>query len=103
MRYAVACNGLVIASRFVECTSYMCYTVRRGLVVSGHNIPVPDGSLENLPSFFREIDIDAIVVGAIDEGVCAMLESHGFMVIAGQSGDPLTAVRSHVGHISRAE
>ena len=96
MRYAVACNGLEIASRFVECTSYMCYTVLRGVVVGGHNIPLLDRSFENLPSFFREIEADVIVAGSISDDVRSMLESRGFTVIANESGDPLTVVQSHL-------
>jgi predicted Fe-Mo cluster-binding NifX family protein len=74
----------------------MCYTVLRGVVVSGHNIPLLDGSFENLPSFFREIEADVIITGSISDDIRTTLESRGFTVIANESGDPLSVVQSYL-------
>lgn len=96
MRIAVACDGLRISPFFVQCSSYMCYTIENNIPVSCRNTPALDQPLEKLPEFFHTIDASVLITCKIDDEITTNLEAHGITVVSDAKGDPLTAVRKHL-------
>ncbi len=86
MRIAVASTGLEVAPRFSQCTSYMCYTVSRGVIVECQNMPKPAVSGAKLVSLLSEIGVDVLIVGTIEYDIANLFCHAGVEVIAGASG-----------------
>lgn len=102
MRIAVACDGLVIAPYFVQCTGYMVYTVQYGRVVESRNLPALDQPISLLANVLLSLEIDTLIVGRIDEEMAAMLSSAGLEVVANAQDDPLVAVQDYLSRIFSA-
>lgn len=86
MRIAVASDGLDVAPRFGQSASYMCYTVECGVIVECQNMPNPGLPTKKIVTLFREIGVDALIVGAIDYDVASLFCHEGIEVIAGAKG-----------------
>ena len=98
MRIAVACDGLSIAPYFVQCSSYMCYTIENDIVTDSRNIPAFDLPLDQLPGFFHAIEANILMTGVIEEALVSIFENNRLEVVRDMAGDPLTAVRSYIAH-----
>ncbi len=96
MRIAVACDGLAVAPFFVQTTSYMFYTVKHGVIVDSRNLPAFDKTIQELAELLKALEVDALVVGKIEQDMSALLRNEEIEVVEGASGDPLTAARACV-------
>ena len=105
MRIAVASDGLEVAPYFASTTSFMCYTVTRGIITECQNMPNPALPLEQLVELFLELGIDVLIVGRIEYNIANRLCRAGIEVVAGANGNaatiPLTAASTSRGEQPR--
>ena len=96
MKIAVACDGLSVAPLFLKCTSYMCYTVERGVIVDSRNLPAFDQPIEAAANVLRSLGVDVLIMGRIDPDAKERLGASGATLVTGAKGDPLQAARSYL-------
>lgn len=96
MRIAVASEGLDVAPFFSATKSYMCYTVKRGIITDCQNMPNPKLSLEDLVALFLELGIDVLIVGRIEYAIASRLCRAGVEVVAGANGHAADVARSYL-------
>ncbi len=96
MKMAVACDGLRISSHAVHCSSFMFYTVRRGIIVECQNLPNPGLPANETVSLLQNLDIDVLITGGIDMDFANMLCHSGIEVIAGVSGTAREVAEAHL-------
>ncbi|MBC2890594.1 NifB/NifX family molybdenum-iron cluster-binding protein [Gordonibacter massiliensis (ex Traore et al. 2017)] len=96
MRIAVASEGLGVAPRFSQCSSYMCYTVDRGVIVECQNMPNPGMSTAKLVTLFSEMGVDTIIVDAIDYDVANVFCHAGIEVIASAHGSAREVAQAYL-------
>ena len=95
MRIAVACAGLSVAPYFAQRTNYMCYTVDRGIVADGKNVPALEKPTA-LPELLTALEVDTIIVGRIEYDIASSLCHSGIEVVAGAEGEALDVVRAYL-------
>ena len=61
MRIAVACAGLEVAPYFAQRTNYMCYTIERGIVADGQNVPTLEKSTQKLAELLKALEVDTVI------------------------------------------
>lgn len=86
MRMAVASDGLQASSHAARCSSYMFYTVKRGIITECQNLPNPGLPAAEMVELFQNLGIDALITNGIDMDFANMLCHSGIEVIAGVSG-----------------
>ena len=96
MRIAVACAGLDVAPYFAQRTNYMCYTVERGIIADGKNIPILDNATMKLASLMKSLEIDTVIVGRIEYDIASSLCRAGIEVVAGAEGSALDVARAYL-------
>ncbi|MBQ3301611.1 MAG: hypothetical protein IJH04_05660 [Eggerthellaceae bacterium] len=96
MRIAVACDGLEVATYFVQSTNYMCYTVDRGIIVDSRNMPAFDQPLDKFIELMKSIQMDTLIVGRIEYDMATAFCHNGIEIVAGAEGRALDVVRSYV-------
>ena len=96
MRIAVACQGLSVAPYFVQCTSYTCYTVERGIISDSHTMPAFDQPIEKLIEVLKSVGIDALIVGLIEYDMAASICHSGIEIVAGAQGNALDVAKAYV-------
>ena len=102
MKIAVACDGLVVAPYFVQCTSYTIYTVKLGRIVDSRNLVAFDQTLRQLGEMLHSLDIDVLIVGRIEPDVQAFLASFGLEIVPNAEDDPLVSAREYLTSIFSA-
>lgn len=96
MRIAVASDGLEVAPYFASTTSFMCYTVTRGIITECQNMPNPALPLEQLVELFLELGIDVLIVGRIEYNIANRLCRAGIEVVAGANGNAADVARGYL-------
>ena len=96
MRIAVACDGLEVAPYFAQRTNYMCYTVDRGIIAEGKNVPALDKGSMKLTDFLQALEIDTIIVGRIEYDIASAFCRTGVEVVAGAEGEALDVARAYL-------
>lgn len=96
MKVAVACDGLNVAPYFAQCTSYMCYTVERGIITGSANVPITDNPAMKPLEFLKALGADTVIVGLIEYDLASNLCHHNIEVIAGAEGPAADVVRAYV-------
>ena len=87
MRIAVASEGLDVAPLFRSTVSFMCYTVKRGIITECQNMPNPKLPIDELVELFKELEIDVMIVGRIEYEFANRLCRAGIEVVAGACGN----------------
>lgn len=96
MKIAVASEGLRVAPYFGSATSYMCYTVQRGIITDCQNMPNQKLSLDNLVELFKELGIDVVITGRIEYAIANKLCHSGIEVVAGANGNAGDIARGYL-------
>ena len=96
MRIAVACAGLEVAPYFAQRTNYMCYTIERGIVADGQNVPTLEKSTQKLAELLKALEVDTVIVGRIEYDTASSLCRAGIEVVAGAEGEALDVVRAYL-------
>lgn len=96
MRIAVASEGLEVAPRFGQTTSYMCYTVDCGIIVECQNLPNPSIPVDKLITLFHEMEVDALIVGIIDYDIACLFCQESIEIIAKAEGSARTAAQRYL-------
>ena len=86
MRIAVASEGLEVAPRFGQCSSYMCYNVECGVIVDCQNMPNLGMPAQRLAALFDEFGVDVLIVNTIEYDVANVFCHAGIEVIAKAHG-----------------
>ena len=98
MRIAVACDGLAVAPYFVQCTSYACYMVERGIITGSRSMPAFDQPIDKLAEVLKSVQIDVLIVGRIEYDMASALCRSGIEVVAGAEGNALDVAKAYVSH-----
>ena len=96
MIIAVACAGLEVAPYFAQRTNYMCYTVERGIIEDGKNVPALEKGAMNLTDFLQALEVDTIIVGRIEYDMASVLCRNNIEVVAGAEGTALDVAKAYV-------
>ncbi|HIS39679.1 MAG TPA: hypothetical protein IAC12_02385 [Candidatus Aphodovivens avistercoris] len=96
MRIAVASDGLDVASYFGAASSFMCYTVTRGIITECQNLPNPHLAIDGLIKLFHEVGVDILIVGRIEYDVANVLCHGGIEVVAGAQGNAADVARAYL-------
>lgn len=96
MRIAVASEGLEVSPYFGQCSSYMCYTIQRGIIVECQNMPNPGLPLNKLVSLLHDFDVRTLIVGCIDYDTAHVLCREDIEVVAGASGSARDVVQAYL-------
>lgn len=86
MRIAVACEGLDVASNFSHCSSFMCYTVNRGIITECQNMPNLGLSVGKLVPLLAELGIATLIVGCIEYDSACVFCDADIEIVAGVKG-----------------
>lgn len=86
MQMAVASDGLQVSSHAVHCSSFMFYTVKRGIITECQNLPNPGLPANETVGLLKNLEIDVLITGGIDMDFANMLCHSGIEVMAGVSG-----------------
>ncbi len=98
MRIVVAGKGLDVASHFARCESLMCYTVVCGVITECQNMPNPGMPVDKLTELLLQIEVDVLIVGAIDYNIANMFCHAGVEVIAGAQGKAREVAQAYLTH-----
>lgn len=98
MRIAVACEGLGVSPHAVHCASFMCYTVKFGMISECQNMPNPGLAPQETTQLLRELNIDTVISGGIDMDFANMLCHSGIEVVAGVSGTAREVAEAYLNH-----
>lgn len=98
MRIAVASEGLEVSQNFGRCASYMCYTVKCGVIVECQNMPNPNLPMSRLVPLLRDLDVTVLIVGAIDYDTANVFCCADIEVIAGASGSAREVAQAYLTH-----
>ncbi len=75
MKIAVACDGLVIASQAATCSSFTCYGVENGVIISCSNVPNMGLTPHERASILKQMGVDALIARQFTpEGLAALGE-----------------------------
>ena len=96
MIVAVSCSGLNVAPYFTQTSSYMVYTVERGIIADCRNLPVVGASTDELIDLLHTIKVDTLIAGRIECNLCGSLCRDGIEVIADAEGDALTVMKAYL-------
>lgn len=96
MRIAVASEGLDVAPLFRSTVSFMCYTVKRGIITECQNMPNPKLSIDKLVELFKELEIDVVIVGRIEYEFANRMCRAGIEVVAGAEGNAADVARGYL-------
>ncbi len=96
MIVAVSCSGLNVAPYFTQTSSYMVYTVERGVIVDSRNLPAIGKSTDELIGLLHAINVDTLIAGKIECSLCGSLCHDGIEVIADAEGDALTVMKAYL-------
>lgn len=96
MRIAVASEGLNVSPYFNAADSFMCYTVKRGVITECQNMPHPKLPLDKLIELFHDVGIDVLIVGRIEYSIANRLCRDGIEVVAGANGNAADIARAYL-------
>lgn len=96
MRIAVASEGLEVSLYFGSATSFMCYTVQRGIITECQNMPNPKLPFDKLVELFLELGIDVLITGRIEYAIANKLCHSGIEVVAGANGNAADVARGYL-------
>lgn len=96
MRIAVASQGLDVAARFEQCESFMCYTVNHGIIAECQNMPNLGLPYQDLAKLLGDLDVCALIVGAIPFDIARVFCSADIEVVAGAQGSARTVVEQYL-------
>lgn len=86
MRIAVASTGLDVAWRFDVADSFTFYTVNLGIISDCQCMPSLDLPLEKLAATLKELDVTALICGAINVDSAEVFCKADIEVVAGAQG-----------------
>ena len=96
MRIAVASDGLDVSLHGVQCASYMCYLVERGVIVGCQNTPCPCASPELTARFMQQLGIDALIAQNVESELRGALAERGIDCDSCPAGPTRCAVEAYV-------
>lgn len=96
MVVAVSCDGLSIAPFFTQTTSFMVYTVERGIITDCKNLPAQGLDEAGLKELLQAINADTLIVGHIDCALAGSMCHQGIEVIADAEGAALDVVKAYL-------
>lgn len=96
MIVAVSCSGLNVAPYFTQTSSFMVYTVERGIIVDSRNLPAIGETTKELIDLLRAIDADTLIAGRIECDLCGLLCRGGIEVIADAEGEALEVMKAYL-------
>ncbi len=96
MVIAVSCDGLEIAPFFTQTTSFMVYTVERGIITKCKNLPAPGLNEDELFDLLHAINADTLIVGRIDCKLASHMCKQGIEVIADAAGTALDVAKAYL-------
>ena len=95
---AAACNGMDIAPYFAQASSFMVYTIERGVITDSRNLPVIGLSPKQLTELLDTIDAETLLVGRIECDIANALCKSGIEVVAGAEGTAADLVKAYLSH-----
>lgn len=98
MRMAVASDGLQASSHAVRCSSFMFYTVKRGIITECQNLPNPGLPAAETVKLLQSLEIDALITSGIDMDFANMLCHCGIEVVAGVNGTAREVAEAYLNH-----
>ncbi|NGM17401.1 dinitrogenase iron-molybdenum cofactor biosynthesis protein [Eggerthellaceae bacterium zg-887] len=98
MRIAVASDDLNVSTNVGRCTSYMCYTVDRGVITQCQNFPNPCLPPVSTAALLHNLGVDLLLSYSLDESVRRVLQEGGVEVVTGVTGTARGAVESYLAH-----
>ena len=98
MQMAVASDGLQASSHAVHCSSFMFYTVKRGIITECQNLPNPGLPANETVGLLKNLEIDVLITGGIDMDFANMLCHSGIEVMAGVSGTAREVAEAYLSH-----
>lgn len=96
MKIAVACDGLAIAPHAASCSSFTCYTINSGVIVSCSNVPNLGLSPRERAQFLRDMGVDALLARQFSDEGLAALGGTGIEPILTGATTPREAVEAHL-------
>lgn len=96
MVIAVASEGLDVAPLFRSTTSFMCYTVTKGVITECQNMPNPALPIDQLVGLFKDLGIDVLIVGRIEYEFADRFCHAGIEVVAGAKGNASDVSRGYL-------
>ena len=98
MRIAVASEGLEVSPHAGHCSSFMCYTVTRGVITECQNLPNPGVPGATMAELFQDVGVDVLVCGGIDMDMANAFCHAGIEVVAGAAGSVRRVAESYLNH-----
>lgn len=88
MKVAVACEGEgMVSSKPGHCSSFVCYTIDKGVVTDCRNLPVFDNTPRKAAGVLRTLHLDTLIAAGIDDELSRdLLDGHIEVVLSG-AGD----------------
>lgn len=96
MIVAISCSGLSVAPYFTQTSSFMVYTVERGIIVDSRNLPAIGETTKELIDLLRAIEVDTLIAGRIECDLCGLLCRDGIEVIADAEGEALDVMKAYL-------
>ncbi len=96
MRIAVASDDLNVSANVGRCTSYMCYTVDRGVITQCQNFPNPCLPPASTATLLHNLGVDLLLSTSLEEPVHRALQEGGVEVVTGATGTARSAVESYL-------
>lgn len=97
MRIAIACDGLDVAPYSSCWSSFMCYTVERGLITKSQNVPNTCVSLaSDLAPFLQELEISTFIAGEMEDDVADVLCHMGIEVLLDAHGPASDVIHAYI-------
>lgn len=98
MKIAVACDDLNVSSHAALCTSFMCYTVDRGVITDCRNLPNPGLPCNEAAQMLVGLGINTIIAGGIDMDFANCCCYAGVEVVAGVRGTAREVADNYINH-----
>ncbi|WP_282209125.1 NifB/NifX family molybdenum-iron cluster-binding protein [Parvibacter caecicola] len=87
MKIAVACEGGgVVSSKPGHCSSFVCYTVDKGIVTDCRNLPVFDNTPQKAAGILKALGLDALIAAGIDDELSQGLSDGQIEVVLRDGG-----------------
>lgn len=99
MKIAVASDGLDVSLHGGRCTSYMCYTVERGIITECQNTPNSGLSPLRTADFLKKLGVDVFMTYRVEPRFAAAVEAAGIESVTGASGSARQAVEDYIAHM----
>lgn len=96
MRIAVASEGLEVSPHAGHCSSFMCYTVNRGIITECQNLPSLGLPGMTTVTLLQSVNASVLICGYIDMDIANALCYAGIEVVAGAKGKTRDVVEAYL-------